>query len=48
MSSLLQKLKVSSMEQIHALFRDIMIGAFFKNRLENELDKELGYSKYDY
>ena len=47
MSSLLQELKVSSMEDIHDLFKE-MIGTFLENGLEGELDEELGYSKYDY
>lgn len=47
MSSLLQELKVSSMEDIHDLFKE-MIGTFLENGLEGELDEELGYTKYDY
>jgi len=47
MSNLLQELKVSSMEDIHDLFKE-MIGTFLENGLEGELDEELGYSKYDY
>ena len=47
MSSLLQELKVSSMDDIHDLFKE-MIGTFLENGLEGELDEELGYSKYDY
>ena len=47
MSNLLQELKVSSMEDIHDLFKE-MIGTFLENGLEGELDEELGYTKYDY
>jgi transposase-like protein len=47
MSSLLQELKVSSIDDIHDLFKE-MIGTFLENGLEGELDEELGYSKYDY
>ena len=46
MSNLLQELKVSSMEDIHDLFKE-MIGTFLENGLEGELDEELGYTKYD-
>ena len=41
MSSLLQELKVSSMEDIHDLFKE-MTGTFLENGLEGELDEELG------
>lgn len=43
MSSLLQELKVSSMEDIHDLFKE-MISTF----VENGLEGELGYTKYNY
>jgi len=40
MSSLLRELKVSSMEDIHDLFKE-MIGTFLENGLEGELDEDV-------
>ena len=38
---------MTSMADIHELFKE-SIAEFMENRLEAELDEELGYSKYDY
>lgn len=44
---LLQLANVSSMEDIQSLFKDT-IAEFMENGLEEELEDDLGYSKYDY
>ena len=44
---LLQTSGVSSMEDIQNLFKET-IAEFMENSLDEELDEELGYSKYDY
>jgi transposase-like protein len=47
MTSFLQDLNVSSVAEVHGLFKEL-IGNVLENGLEAELDEELGYSKYDY
>lgn len=47
MTSFLQDLNVSSVEDVQNLFKEL-IGNVLENGLEAELDEELGYSKYDY
>ena len=44
---LLQESNISSMEDIHELFKET-IAEFMENGLDAELDEELGYSRYDY
>ena len=44
---LLQETGISSMEDIHNLFKET-IAEFMENGLDAELEEELGYSKYDY
>ena len=44
---LLKESNISSMDDIHNLFKDA-IAEFMENGLEAELDEHLGYSKYDY
>ena len=47
MTSFLQDLNVSSVEDVQNLFKEL-IGNVLENGLEAEMDEELGYSKYDY
>jgi transposase-like protein len=47
LTALLQELEVSSVDDIHSLYKE-MIGTVLTNGLEGELDSELGYTKYDY
>ncbi|MDR3321044.1 MAG: transposase, partial [Synergistaceae bacterium] len=47
LTSLLQELKVNSVDDIHSLYKE-MIGTVLTSGLEGELDSELGYTKYDY
>ena len=47
MSERSQIANVGSMDDIHDLFKETS-GECMENRLEAELDEELGYSKYDY
>ena len=47
MRELLQLSSVSSMEDIHTLFKET-IAEFMEDGLDAELTEELGYSKYDY
>ncbi|SEH37682.1 Transposase, Mutator family [Selenomonas sp. KH1T6] len=45
--ALMQESNVTSMEDIQNLFKET-IAEFMENGLEAELDKSLGYGKYDY
>ena len=47
MTSFLQDLNVSSVQDVQNLFKEL-IGNVLENGLEGELDEELGYTKYDY
>ena len=47
MRELMKKLEIKDMEDINALFKE-MVGSVLENGLESELEEELGYSKYDY
>jgi len=44
---LMKKLEIKDMEDINALFKE-MVGSVLEKGLEGELDEELGYSKYDH
>lgn len=44
---LMSEMQVKDMNDINSLFKE-MVGDILENGLEEELDEELGYSKYDY